>query len=156
MVIYNEEMNIKYEFFSNLTDDQIKYIAEIDSKIPNDLDPHYHWTPECADERYEYFKKLEGLKIAALNENQVIGFHVLYLVIKPFASIANISTFWIHQNFRKQGIGQHLKKLGEDWASEHDCTYLQTNVHRANTRMVEINEKNGFEFTYLNMRKYLK
>lgn len=148
-------MKIQYEDFSNLTDDQIKYIAEVDSKIPIDLDPHYHWTKECADERFEYFKNLVGLKKAATCDQQIVGFHVLYLVIKPYASIANISTFWVHEKFRQQGIGQYLKKLGEDWAKDNNCSYIQTLVHRDNNRMIEINQKNGFELTYLNMRKHL-
>ena len=149
-------MNITYGTFDQLTDEQLKHIAKIDSEIPIELDPLYRWTPECAQERFDYFKKLEGLRLVVLNNDQIIGFHVLYLIDKAFAKISNISTFWIHPDFRQQGIGKKLKQMGEEWSRENNCDYIQTNVHRLNDRMIQINEDAGFQVTYLNMRKHLK
>lgn len=149
-------MNITYGTFDQLNDEQLKYIAKIDSEIPIELDPLYGWSQAAADERFEYFKNLQGLRLVALNGDQVVGFHVLYILDKAFAKISNISTFWIHADYRKQGIGKTLKKMGEDWSRENKCDYIQTNVHRANERMIQINEDAGFQQTYLNMRKYLK
>ncbi|MFN8369063.1 MAG: hypothetical protein U0T83_00390 [Bacteriovoracaceae bacterium] len=52
-------------------------------------------------------------------------------------------------------IARTLKKNGENWARSKKLCHLDTSTHIKNVRMLEINQKQGFEILTYNMRKKL-
>jgi len=91
----------------------------------------------------------------ALHHGQIIGIHLLRR-FEEFETVgAHIAGLWVHPDYRGQGIARTLKSQGEAWARSVGATFLNTNVHPQNARMLAINEEAGFSLFRLNLRKRL-
>jgi GNAT superfamily N-acetyltransferase len=139
--------------------DELKFVAEQDSRIPLQYDPSFPWNEDSITGRLNYFSKEikddDFFEVAVL-ENKVVGFHVVKKV--PYAQdifAGTIITLWTHPEFRGKGIATNLKLRAETWAKSQKLTYLLTNVHVKNPGMFSINKKLGFEVVQYSLRKPL-
>ncbi len=100
---------------------------------------------------------MTGLSILkmAFDGEKLIGFHALKLIDEESVRFAHIGTFWVHGEHQKQGIGKGVKMMGEEWAREKKCDFIQTGVNFTNERMLEINNKAGYEVFSQILRKKL-
>ena len=137
---------------------EMRFIAEMDSRIPLDYDPHYGFTDASIDDRLKFYQqiKTDDFFEVATDGTEVVAFHI---VLKghypPDVKIGNVITLWVDSNYRGKGIAADLKARAETWAKTNGLAFLQTNVHKNNTRMLAINESNGYQKAYICLRKHL-
>lgn len=82
-----------------------------------------------------------------------MGIHILFK--ETNSQSCSIKTLWLEDLYRNQGLGSHLKKLGEEWARASGATKIITQVMSNNPKMFEINKKKGFSLTKYEMEKPL-
>lgn len=137
---------------------EMRFIAEADSRIPLEFDPNYQFETSSIDARLDYYHKLKDddfFQVVAF-EGKIIGFHIVGKIpYPPNFQVGNIVTLWIAPEFRSQGLAAQLKQQAEAWAQTQGLIFLQTNVHKNNTRMLEMNSQNGYDVAYLHLRKRL-
>lgn len=137
---------------------EMRFIAEADSRIPAEYDTAYIFNESSIDARLEFYKQLSDddfFEIVARG-NEVIAFHIVKKTpYPPNIQIGNIVTSWVRPDHRGQGLLAQLKARAEAWAKKSELVFIQTNVHVKNSRMLEINERQGFEAAYICMRKRL-
>lgn len=143
--------SLEFKNGRELSKEDLLKIAELDYKIPADLDPSWDPSQHPLKDRIEFYDKLqeEDFFTVVFYQDQIVGFHILK---KKHAKTAGIVTLWVAPEMRKQGIAKVLKEMGKAWAKDHGFQFLETAVHVRNTRMLEINEESGFEVTSVNMR----
>lgn len=91
----------------------------------------------------------------ALHLGEIVGLHVLRRYEEYEQVGAHIAGLWVHPSRHKMGIARTLKEKGEAWARSIGATFINTNVHAGNERMLEINARAGFSLFRYNMRKRL-
>lgn len=151
-------MKIEYRKVNSHDTVEMNFIAEQDSKIPLEYDSDYKWNEKSVGDRLDYFKRMkpDDFFEVAVVENKIVGFHLVYkFPYPPDLQAGMIATLWVDQGLRGKGIGSELKRRGEIWARENKLSFLQTGVHVNNSKMMEINEKNGFEIISYDLRKKL-
>lgn len=137
---------------------EMRLIAQVDSRIPLEFDSRYEWSEASIQARLDYYKQIsvDDFFEMVLDGDKMIGFHIVRKTsYPPNHYIGNIVSLWVHSDYRGQGIASELKKHAETWAKKLKLIFMQTSVHKNNKRMIEINEANGYETAYLNMRKRL-
>lgn len=136
----------------------MRFIAEADSRIPLEFDPSYTFTDASVDGRVEFYQQLKAddfFEVAILGTD-VVAFHIVMKApYPPNFFMGNIITLWVHPAHRGTGLAAKLKSAAETWARKSGCVFMQTNVHRNNQRMMNLNEANGYSPTYICMRKKL-
>jgi GNAT superfamily N-acetyltransferase len=136
----------------DLSEIDLRLVARIDSDIPALYDKtHPPVTPEIIEDRYRYLKDNlhQGLFQVAFHQEKLIGFHILQP--RGFKTLI-VTTLWVDPNYRKRGLGKKMKEDGVEWAKKQGMIYISTTVSKYNSRMLEINQKNGFEVTSYQMR----
>jgi ribosomal protein S18 acetylase RimI-like enzyme len=137
---------------------EMRLMAQADSRIPLEFDSRYEWSEASIQARLEYYNQISDADFfeMVLDGEKMIGFHIVRkTAYPPNHFIGNIVSLWVHSDYRGQGIASELKKRSEAWAKKLKLTFMQTSVHKNNKRMIEINEANGYETAYINMRKRL-
>ena len=151
-------MTIHFRPVDRTNQDELAFIAQMDSRIPLDFDPSFIVDENSAPARLKYLQSLAPSDFfeVAVNGPSIIGFHII--TVQPYPpdlKIGNIITLWVSPEFRQQGVAGELKRRGEGWARAQKLTFIQTNVHVNNARMQELNQANGYSTAYLHMRKRL-
>ena len=137
---------------------EVRIIAEIDARIPLGFDTSYNFTEAAVDSRFEYLTSVpnEDFFEVVTSRGAIVGFHLVKKIpYTPNFLIGSIITLWVHPDFRNIGIASKLKSRAEMWARENGLIFMQTNVHESNTRMLKINQSNGYIPAYINLRKIL-
>jgi GNAT superfamily N-acetyltransferase len=91
----------------------------------------------------------------AVEHGEVIGLHILRRFEEGALVGAHVAGLWVDERRRGVGVARTLKEHGEAWARSIGADFLNTNVQVANARMLEINERCGFEPYRINLRKRL-
>ena len=137
-------MTIAYRKVDRENLEELKFVAEEDSRIPLLYDPEYTWNDLSTLARLEFYKHQisdqDYFEVAVFND-KIVGFHIVKKVPYPpdlFAGI--IITLWVSPQARGEGIGTSLKLRGEKWAKDLSLACLQTGVHPNNPQMLSINE----------------
>ncbi len=139
---------------------ELHRLAEIHESAPLNWDPEYVVT----EERIQiWVRKLEKTKtdpqycyLVARIAGELVGTHWLEVIDEDGRSVAHITSLWVHNDFRRQGIATRLKQLGEEWALGQGVEAVKTQVFFANTRMIAFNQSLGFEAGHVEMEKRLK
>lgn len=151
-------MTIQYTDYSSASELHKTEVLDLDCEIPGWYDPYFTNDIQVREQRLKYYANVleAGFFKLALNGEKLVGFHAILLKEDPKGKYGSIGTFWVHSDYRKQGIGRRLKQLGEEWARANDCAFIQTGVHIVNERMLEINREAGYTLHSVNMRKYFR
>ena len=141
-----------------MNENETRFVAEADSRIPLEYDPDYTFTAASIDQRLKYYQafKSEDFFEVALDGDRVVGFHAVHIIpYPPDLKVGNIATLWVDPDYSGKGIAAQLKARAEIWGREHKLAFLQTNVHTNNKKMLAINQAAGFETAYIHLRKRL-
>ena len=79
------------------------------------------------------------IMVAKNKKSEVVGLHWLRLEEKYKILRANIDSLWVHDDYRKNGIGSELKKRGEEWAKSQGAKMVCTQVFYSNQKMINFN-----------------
>jgi RimJ/RimL family protein N-acetyltransferase len=152
-------MEIEYRKVDRENIEEMKFVAEEDSKIPLLYDSEYTWNELSTSARLDFYKQQitdnDYFEVAVL-QDKVVGFHIVKKVPYPpdlFAGV--IITLWVSPSVRGKSVATTLKLRAEKWANDLSLAYLQTGVHPNNPQMLSINKKNGFSITQYTLRKKL-
>ena len=137
---------------------EMRFIAEKDSQIPLEYDPLFIFNESSIDSRLEFYSKLKEddfFEVVLIND-LIIGFHIVMKISYPANLFSgNIITLWVHPDYRGKGIAKELKRRANGWAKSHNLYQIQTSVSKNNTRMLKINQLDGYEEVSVNLRKIL-
>lgn len=145
----------------NINDEtELRSAGYIHESTPQNWDPTYKVTDERVLFWVDYLKNLltkeKSYAVVAKDGSAIVGLHWLKLHDKFGKPSAYIESLWVQEDFRKQGVGQELKRLGEAWAKAAGAKVITTSVHYANKSMIDFNLKLGFEALQVEMIKSLK
>lgn len=149
-------MDIQYRA-SNKSAEELQFVAEIDTRIPMEYDPHFEWSESSVLKRiadYNLLKVTDFFQLATDGE-KIIGFHIIRESDYLNHTMGNVVTLWVDPKFRNKGIAKKLKELGEAWGKKRKVKFIQTAVHVKNEFMLKLNKQSNFEETYKLLRKYL-
>jgi GNAT superfamily N-acetyltransferase len=138
---------------------EMRFIAEMDSRIPLEYDSTYIFDDSSIDFRLQYYSKLKPDDFFEVIEynTSIVAFHIVSKFPYPPNFFAgNISTLWVHPDHRNKGLAKELKSKAETWAKDQKLIFIQTNVSVNNKRMLKINESNNYKPSFINMRKDLR
>lgn len=144
--------NFLYKNKKELTEEQLAEIARIDNEIPTAFDPDHVPDDNMLLGRLDHYSKFKESDFfqAVFEGEKLIAFHMAHSMGN--GEIGRILTLWVHSSYRNCGLGKKLKELGIDWARSQKISILYTSVHPKNKRMLDINEKNGFEIQAIEMK----
>lgn len=91
----------------------------------------------------------------ALRNGKIVGLHIVRRFEEWEQVGAHIVALWVHPDYRGLGIARRFKTEGENWARSVGATFMNSNVHTGNYRMLELSEQAGFTPFRLNLRKRL-
>lgn len=91
----------------------------------------------------------------ALHRGEIVGLHLVRRYEEYEQIGAHIAGLWVHPDFRGLGIARRFKNEGENWARSVGATFMNSNVHPGNHRMLELVEQAGFTPFRINFRKRL-
>ena len=152
-------MNTLYRAAERENTDELRFVAEEDSKIPLLYDPEYIFNEKSTDARMIFYKQQisnEDFFEVAVENEKIVGFHIVKKVpYPPDLQAGAIITLWSHPDYRGRGIAFKLKQRAEEWAIKSKLAHLQTNVHSNNLRMLSMNEKAGFKIIQVALKKNL-
>lgn len=128
-----------------------------------DSDPHGYKakTEEERQKTVDYFiekqneTNVKDTGFLAIEKGKVLGGHLLEIINVDGRRACHIHVLWVDSSYRGQGIASELKKLGEAWAIENECSLIDSNVRVSNKGMVALNKKLGFQIVRYNFRKPL-
>ncbi len=138
----------------SLSKEELLKVATLDHSIPIQWDPFFDIEVNKIEDRLTFYDKLtehDFFKVV-YSDAAIVAIHIVRDMHKTWGSIA---TLWVHLDLRKTGLAKRLKQDGEAWARSRGLLYIQTSVNSANTRMLELNRKNGFEEFSVTFRKKL-
>jgi GNAT superfamily N-acetyltransferase len=152
------EISFRRANTSNL--EEIRLIAEIDSRIPPKHDSDFRFDEETVQKEMNFMLKKvsdqDFFEVAIDSRDQIIGFHLIKkdpYIRDLFAG--NIYTLWVSPEYRRNGIGSTLKHRGEDWARKSGLDHINTWINTKNQKSISLNEKLGYEITSYKLRKKL-
>lgn len=87
------------------------------------------------------------------SHREIVGFHWARLREASLPRVAYLMSLWVHPDYRGHGIATGLKRRMEQWLIEQGVAEVRTDVHIANERMLELNQKLGFEPVVMGMSK---
>ena len=153
--------DIKYSLLNINDEAELRSAAYIHESAPLNWDSHYKVTDDRVLFWIDYLKNLflgnkAWIMVAKNSKNEVIGLHWLKLEEKYNQLRANIDSLWVHDDYRKNGIGSELKKRGEEWAKSQGAKLISTQVYYSNQKMINFNVKLGFIPQQVEMIKPLK
>lgn len=138
---------------------ELRFIADADSRIPLEYDATYTLDESSIDSRFEFYKEkisTDDFFEVVEDTQSIVAFHIVKKIpYPPNFFVGNIISLWVHPDYRKRGLAAQLKSRAEKWAKQVGMIFMQTNVHKYNSRMLKMNEANGYEPTYINLRKKL-
>lgn len=153
-------MSIEYRTLNYADTEEMRRYLTLFYGIPAMLDEFYH--PKSAEfieasivtarQQENPTNTFPGI---AVEHGLIVGLHILRRFEEAALVGAHIAGLWVDERRRGIGVARTLKKHGEVWARSIGADFLNTNVHVANTRMLEINERCGFEPYRINLRKRL-
>jgi GNAT superfamily N-acetyltransferase len=91
----------------------------------------------------------------ALHRSEIVGLHIVRRFEEWERIGAHIAGLWVHPDFRGRGIARRFKTEGENWARSVGATFMNSNIHVGNHRMLELAGQAGFSPFRVNMRKQL-
>lgn len=152
---------IKYSLLNIHDEAELRSAAYIHESAPLNWDPQYKVTDERVLFWIDYLKNLSvgnkaWIMVAKNQKHEVIGLHWLKLEEKYNQLRANIDSLWVHDDYRKNGVGSELKKRGEEWAKNQGAKLISTQVYYSNQKMINFNVKLGFIPQQVEMIKPLK
>jgi GNAT superfamily N-acetyltransferase len=156
---YSTRVEIQYRSVNRDDLNELRFIAEKDSKIPKLYEAEFPWNEKSIDGRLELYNRLsasEDFFEVALQNGKIIAFHIIKKApFPPDLYMGLIITLWVEPEFRGKGVATAIKSRGERWAKTQGLDHLQTGVHATNSKMISINEKSGFQTFQFNMKKKL-
>jgi len=152
-------MNLRYRRIRLEDEKEVRVICEIDAVIPAMFDPDFPSDEKVVLDRISDLKKCfndeDFLEVAVDQQERILGFHIVKQVEVFGRRVAQIYTLWVSPEFRNNGVAATLKQRAEVWAQDRGIGHIETWVHPRNSRMVDLNQKNGFEVVSLKMKKRL-
>lgn len=91
----------------------------------------------------------------ALHGGEIVGLHIVRRFEEWEQIGAHIVALWVHPKYRRLGIAHRFKTEGENWARSIGATFMNSNIHTGNHRMLELAEQAGFTPFRINLRKRL-
>lgn len=149
----NERVRIVNE--NNLQ--ELNFIAKIHEELPmgwindyivdpNDIEQTFHRLIKKQHEHAIFCGIIE-------NKNKIVSFLWAELSEKN-PSVLDIMSLWTDLEYRRQGLATKLKVELEKWAKKQQgIKEIHTTVSKKNEKMVELNEKLGYETSYYRMIK---
>jgi GNAT superfamily N-acetyltransferase len=152
---------VTYSLLDIHNEAELRSAAYIHESAPQNWDPHYKVTEERVLFWIDFLKNLSlenkaWIMVAKNKKSEVVGLHWLRLEEKYKTLRANIDSLWVHDDYRKNGIGSELKKRGEEWAKAQGAKMVCTQVFYSNQKMINFNVKLGFISQQVEMIKPLK
>lgn len=153
-------MLIEYRTLNYADTEEIRRYLTLFYEIPALLDEFYFpKSPEFIEASIVTARQLETptntFSGIAIEHGKVIGLHILRRFEEGALIGAHIAGLWVDDRRRGVGVARTLKAHGEAWARSIGADFLNTNVHVANARMLEIDERCGFAPYRINLRKRL-
>lgn len=138
---------------------ELRKIAEIDVTIPRLFDSNFQVNEQTVmatiDLLQNKIKEDEFFELAMFKE-EIVGYHVVKKISYTDGKIAgSVYSIWVDEKFRRKGIATKLKQHAEAWARENKLHHIATHVHKENAKMLALNEKQGFELAFYQLRKKL-
>jgi len=133
---------------------------EIRKVEKQDLDFVYKAICELENEEldFEVFKQIfdenisnkNNLYLLAENENEGLGFISFHTqnLLHHCGLVGEIQEFFIHQNYRGQGIGRQLIKEITHYADQNNLKSIEVTTNKRRIENVFIYENLGFELTH--------
>jgi GNAT superfamily N-acetyltransferase len=152
------EMSLIFRNVNKTDISELRFIGEADARIPLAYDPNYKFAETAIDTRLDYYSQLatDDFFEVVVNGDAVVAFHIVKkMPFPPNLQIGNIVSLWGHPDYRGQGMAAKLKTKAEEWGKKGGLAFMQTNVHKNNQRMLEMNQGNGYESAYILLRKKL-
>lgn len=119
--------------FRNGTEEDVKYIAEIEAKTFSDA-----WTEKSVRDT---FGQKQAFITVAENEGKVVGYCIIYYVMDE-AEIARIA---ISEDVRRQGVGNGLLYYTCECCREKQIERLLLDVRESNEGAIAFYQKYGFQ-----------
>ena len=92
----------------------------------------------------------------ALHRGEIVGLHIVRRFEEYEQIGVHIVALWVRRDYRGLGIARKFKIEGETWARTVGATFMNSNIHAGNARMLELAEQAGFSLFRFNMRKRLE
>lgn len=136
---------------------EIRYITEIHESLPK------AWIDNYIVDKDEIEKNARILtgKLKTSNafcciveeKDQIISF-IWAEVNRSNSKIVDIISLWTNESYRGEGIATKLKIELENWTRENTkAKKISTTVSSNNEKMINLNEKLGYEINYYKMTK---
>lgn len=143
---------------NHLINKELLKIAEWHNLTPMLWNPNYKVNDAILKETIERIAKTNQddlfITLARTYQNAICGFVWAYKQDKPENS-AMIKSLYVDERYRNLGIATQLKVLLEKWCVEKGLNIIQTTVHFKNKKMINLNEKLGYEAGMVLMSKSL-
>ena len=151
-------MSITFRKANLANADEIRFIAEIDARIPQAHDPEFLCNENTINDRYEFLKNKttheDFFEVAINKEQKIVGFHLIKKKSYQENLFAgSVDTTWVDPTFRGQGIALSLKQRGETWAKEQELDHIYTWVQTTNESSLSLNKKMGYEVVNIKLKK---
>ena len=112
--------------------------------------------PECEfKEEYENCQKMlfSQREMAFLCKNEIGEYIAFIMLALRYEYVEGTNSFpigyvegiWVHESYRKHGIGKHLVKVGEQWCKSRGCQEMASDAELHNTTSQAFHESLGFE-----------
>lgn len=151
-------MNVAFRPVNMNDAKEVRFIAEADARIPLEYDSSHTFAESSIDARLDYYNQLatDDFFEVAIADKSVVAFHIVKKIpYPPNFHVGSIISLWVHPDYRNKGLAAQLKTRAEQWAKDRGMIFMQTNVHKSNSRMLAMNQSNGYETVYINLRKKL-
>lgn len=153
--------NITYTTLNFQKPSEIYRCAQIHESAPLNWDPSYRVTEEKIQIWCKFLRNSADNKdlltlLVKSPQNEIIGMHWVVMTERQGDKVAQIHSLWVADEYREQGIGKELKRLGEQWAKKNGAVMMITGVFFNNESMIEFNMKLGFKPQHVEMTKKLE
>ena len=114
------------------------------------------WTDCNLEEELEHCKKLleseKDMCFVGKDRGEYIAFIHVSLRFEQVegatqSPVGYIEGIYVHPDFRKIGIGNHLISLAEKWCKEKGCSQIASDTEIQNTKSITFHKNRGFRET---------
>ncbi|MFC3851720.1 GNAT family N-acetyltransferase [Salinispirillum marinum] len=133
-------------------------VAKVHCDVPREWLAEHRYSAESIHQTIEKLRSpaCRNYVILAKNSsNAIVGLHWVQIAEKSEPLHGNVLSLWVHPQFRQRGVATRLKTSAESWLSSNGVSEVRTQVYVANTKMMALNQKLGYQVTMVGMAKKL-
>lgn len=138
---------------------ELKFIADVHEQLPAGWIAKYEVNQEDIDKTFHrLITKQHANRIfcAIIEHEQKIISYIWAEISEKSQAVVDIMSLWTDEDYRRQGVATVLKIELEKWAKlQPNVKMINTMVSKKNSKMIELNEKLGYEINYYRMTKQL-